>query len=672
MTTVNNNPFKPSPPTEDERDKMRQIQEIMGCDDAKALTFLRKKGGNVEQAITAILEDPGDEPIAADVNDDIMSQLRDSAATVAVTSPTKSGQAPSPPVIDLTADEDDEMSRALKASLEDQGPAFGPSNRAPDPNWAVVPSNVEVHSELVSQDDQAISQAIEASLNYAADSDNYDEPPLEERIRKGDSPVALRPTQSKLTYAALILHALFFVPQVRETIARFRPLSGLYDEGGVMIAHPPTSGPDFVLWSLLEIFVNMDFARMSELNVDEALNAFEASHWSTLIERPGDTSSEFYEKIARIIDEMLYTFIFSDHASGSWQRLFHFRYDSSDAAPTAAGPLDKRRDIAVVKVDIRGTPDANDLLSCLCAEFFPARYEHQQAIFEPSAVIAFQLLHNTAEGKGERQKFSYPTHLYLDQFMKENVRLARKKRSLQWQLYGEAEKLTQRKASLTRFNDRDALADLRSSLHYYENIAEPHDNEERGADIQSTASALRTIVTRIESELEAIDKTITSLRQQADTVFSCPELQRYKYDLRVVIVHDGVYGRSHLYSYVKQKGIWWKTLDSVVTAVPEETVMEDTVGLHLGAGPYFLIYSRSIPEEEEGAPSPWPESAKDIVKHNNQAFYELLAPEVRSNILDPNSPPTTPYIIPTPTDEDTVSSMAVEPPLSREDRMQID
>ncbi|THH02020.1 hypothetical protein EW026_g774 [Hermanssonia centrifuga] len=651
MTTVNNNPFKPSPPTEDERDKMRQIQEIMGCDDTKALTFLRKKGGNVEQAITAILEDPGDETIAADVNDDIMSQLRDSAASVAVTSRECSSSHGG--IIDLTGDEDDEMSRALKASLEDQGPAFGPSNRAPDPNWAVVPSNVEVHSELVSQDDQAISQAIEASLNYAADSDNYDEPPLEERIRKGDSPVALRPTQSKLTYAALILHALFFVPQWSRYVS--------------LIEHSICAGlnvhEDFVLWSLLEIFVNMDFARMSELNVDEALNAFEASHWSTLIERPGDTSSEFYEKIARIIDEMLYTFVFSDHASGSWQ---------SDAAPTAAGPLDKRRDIAVVKVDIRGTPDANDLLSCLCSEFFPARYEHQQAIFEPSDVIAFQLLHNTAEGKGERQKFSYPTHLYLDQFMKENVRLAREKRSLQWQLHGEAEKLTQRKASLTRFNDRDALADLRSSLHYYENIAEHHDNEERGADIQSTASALRTIVARIESELEAIDRTITSLRQQADTVFSCPELQRYKYDLRVVIVHDGVYGRSHLYSYVKQKGIWWKTLDSVVAAVPEETVLEDTVGLHLGAGPYFLIYSRSIPEEEEGAPSPWPESAKDIVKHNNQAFYELLAPEVRSNILDPNSPPTTPYTIPTPTDEDTVSSMAVEPPLSREDRMQID
>ena len=47
-------------------------------------------------------------------------------------------------VIDLTKDEDDkELARALQASLEDQGTTkFGPSNRAPDPNWAMVSSNV--------------------------------------------------------------------------------------------------------------------------------------------------------------------------------------------------------------------------------------------------------------------------------------------------------------------------------------------------------------------------------------------------------------------------------------------------------------------------------------------------------------------------------------------------
>ena len=38
-----------------------------------------------------------------------------------------------------------------------------------------------------------------------------------------------------------------------------------------------------------------------------------------------------------------------------------------------------------------------------------------------------------------------------------------------------------------------------------------------------------------------------------------------QYDLRFVLVHDGLYGRNHLYSYIKQKGHWWKTLDYNVT-----------------------------------------------------------------------------------------------------------
>lgn len=30
-------------------------------------------------------------------------------------------------------------------------------------------------------------------------------------------------------------------------------------------------------------------------------------------------------------------------------------------------------------------------------------------------------------------------------------------------------------------------------------------------------------------------------------------------------MHDGVYGRNHLYSYVNDNGTWWKTVDWVVT-----------------------------------------------------------------------------------------------------------
>ena len=59
---------------------------------------------------------------------------------------TSTASRPENAVIDLTKDEDDkELARALQASLEDQGTTtFGPSNRAPDPNWAMVSSNVRV------------------------------------------------------------------------------------------------------------------------------------------------------------------------------------------------------------------------------------------------------------------------------------------------------------------------------------------------------------------------------------------------------------------------------------------------------------------------------------------------------------------------------------------------
>ena len=43
-----------------------------------------------------------------------------------------------------------------------------------------------------------------------------------------------------------------------------------------------------------------------------------------------------------------------------------------------------------------------------------------------------------------------------------------------------------------------------------------------------------------------------------------------------------------------------------IPQVSEEVVLNDAAGLHLSAGPYFLIYSAALTEEEENAPMPWP------------------------------------------------------------------
>ena len=108
----------------------------------------------------------------------------------------------------------------------------------------------------MSHDDQSLNRAIEASLSYTQTTDSYTELPLKERVRQGDwlvlfpqnslyipdrdlrSPVALRPTQSSLVYAALLLHALYFIPQVRQRVAEFRLDSDNTDGEG----HPAGTG----------------------------------------------------------------------------------------------------------------------------------------------------------------------------------------------------------------------------------------------------------------------------------------------------------------------------------------------------------------------------------------------------------------------------------------------
>jgi hypothetical protein len=46
-----------------------------------------------------------------------------------------------------------------------------------------------------------------------------------------------------------------------------------------------------------------------------------------------------------------------------------------------------------------------------------------------------------------------------------------------------------------------------------------------------------------------------------------------------------------------------------ISQVSEDVVLHDTTGLHLGAGPYILMYSRAYLADEIGAPSPWAPSS---------------------------------------------------------------
>ena len=151
--------------------------------------------------------------------------------------------------------------------------------------------------------------------------------------------------------------------------------------------------------------------------------------------------------------------------------------------------------------------------------------------------------------------------------------------------------------------NKDTLKDLQTSLHYYEHVADPKEDEERREAITRTTKKLKDILIMMVAKLEGqctciiitasffivtleIDQKIRTLQTELTGLFDCPELQHYRvslttplvvmfptyrvlqYDLRAVLVHTGLPGRKQIYSYVRdQQDVWWKTVDYMVTEV---------------------------------------------------------------------------------------------------------
>lgn len=140
------------------------LTSMMGNGDPEiARRVLRKHNGDVHKAATSILE--GDTGAEDSWPTNFGNPVDVPASVTGPSTPPRKRNDVIPPVrsliihiaskpereksiIDLTGDEENsELRRALEASLSTSayGPPesqFRPSQRAPDPNWAMVPSNV--------------------------------------------------------------------------------------------------------------------------------------------------------------------------------------------------------------------------------------------------------------------------------------------------------------------------------------------------------------------------------------------------------------------------------------------------------------------------------------------------------------------------------------------------
>jgi len=398
--------------------------------------------------------------------------------------------------------------------------------------------------------------------------------------------------------------------------------------------------------------VNLDLAQLAAIVDSEVLPSLMAQ---PLTEHGavGEATADFCKAIAEVIESHLRAQSANEHP-----RLLHFTYGHIELyrrLPRQMRQHPSDGHVVLVEFGSEAAP-YTDLISCLAGtlSLWMDSGSAHDVIIEPSEVFCFHLrrLVNQA-GKYSPEPFAFPKSIYLDQFLFDNLELANQKRNAEQKLLEEISALTRMREGLTRHNDKDIIKDLEGTLYYYEHVAQPGDDLERADILKRTKEKLQNVLASISRKVEAIDYKIEKLQVEVANVCNVPELQQHRYDLRAVLVHTGLPGRKQIYSYVQDnQGIWWKTMDYSVTEVPEETVLSDPTGLHLGAGPYMLIYSRHIESEKLSMP-PWPRIFTESVEKHNRTFLSCLPPEVAakaklSSITPPLPPPPSSSPAPSP------------------------
>lgn len=560
----------------------------------QARGILRRFNGDINRAMNAIFEEGESAPHQA------MEVDRRHNNTPGPSTSRQEMETRTQDIIDLTGSEnnkeysqdteplatggfdqgDDDLARALKASLETTSEAaFQPSDRAPDPQWAMVPSNVEA-GPAMTQDDQHLSRAIEASLSSSMEdmtNVEYDVVPDAEALRNDIRPVALRPVDPKLCYTGLVIQALYVIEEVRQAVASLK----LSDNH---------ASSDAGLSALQQLFARMDSCPDAVLSVEEVIKSITTPPWISLRERPGDVSVGFFETVARAIRVAM-------TAHGSNAKLFNIPYGRVEGNHQVN--LEGEAYIVPVDSSSENLTVPNDLMSRLTnLQLF-----EKSMILELSQVVTFHVspaIHPRPTDTKTRPSFTFPKTIYLDRFLDENIDTVRAKWDQKKSLTHSAALLEERKNAITHFDNKDTLLNLKTSLRYYESVADAGGSSERQDTIKKMADKLRRVMEALNQELTVLDSEIAELNTRCGQLFDVPELQQYKYELKAVLIHNGLHGQKNIYSYVQHEGKWWKTVDASVCEVSEEVVFEDQTGVHLGAGPYILIYNcvASPPDEE--------------------------------------------------------------------------
>ncbi|KAL7415571.1 hypothetical protein BDY24DRAFT_381557 [Mrakia frigida] len=512
---------------------------------------------------------------------------------------------------DSGADDDEDFKRAMALSLDESttttstdpsssistpvpspyvpprpptpNPNFTPSNRSdPDNKFGLIQLP---KPDLPSTEEQNFQRAMDESL--MSSSNHALATPPSDTVRSPGAPICLWTGEPTYDHVVAVFMGLYAVPQLRALLfpGVLRP-PGSYTSG---------SAVDYLL-EIASIFEDLETGEASE---ESYLDFFKQDVTLPLNPAYGSPVHE---------TRNLLKFIFE-----SWSAATpHLKLEMGGLPPRLLELFSQPNGFQTLFTssgsDGRSLPNPReaDIVARTVIELEPSDEIHsiplafarqlwtndgQGAFIEPAEVMALTLEYPTY---GPRKLFEIQEEFYIDRFLAGNSSTVAKLRAHDGVLKGGEDSFRLSREKLATVKGKDVRATLVTVLKYYKEVARPSDDPVDNASRLASTAKIEKLIAQLDNEQDAITESLKSLVALRENLFEKPELQKYKYELRAILYHDGIYGTGHIYSYVRTSdGKWWKMSDGIAKEVDSKQALNDASGLHLGAGPFALLYSRA-------------------------------------------------------------------------------
>ena len=142
-------------------------------------------------------------------------------------------------------------------------------------------------------------------------------------------------------------------------------------------------------------------------------------------------------------------------------------------------------------------------------------------------------------------------------------------------------------------------------------------------DVKRTIGVLNHYMREAKDSIKGMQFQLDSIYMEIDNLYCQMKLQKNKYKLHSLLIHDGYAGSGHYYTFVHdiESDKWRKYSDLIISDVSVEDVMKDAIGGNGLSSAYCLFYVR-----------------EDLIKKSSNRFWDFELNAINNSIYMQNIP----------------------------------